>query len=272
VIIADYYHEVVYSVLPFIPEWIIPIISIIIVVSIIVMFWYREHKNELMKQEFITVITHKFRTPITGIKWAIQMLKNDVTYEVKDDLLKEMERASQRIMEIVDLVTGFAKFDSRLQYAFSYVSIRSLVDASLSKYSQWIRDKKMGFNIESSEFLPPLYLDKSKIQFVLDILMENAIKYSAVGGLISMRISENKSKHTLLFSIQDSGIGMSPEELRMVFRRFWRSEKARTVDTEGMGLGLHTAKNIMDHHDARIWAESKGTGQGTTFYLQFKVK
>ncbi len=248
----------------------IPAISIFIILSILILFIYREIENIKIQNQFITIVTHKFRTPLTGIRWTIDMLQKDLTLLEKKDLLMEMQKANERLMEIVDLLVGFARFDKKLSYAFGAVSLREIVDTSLSKYSAMAKTKEIQLQINSDRELPMVVTDKAKIQFVVDMLLDNAIKYTPARGGVTISFSAEAKSITL--KVTDTGMGMSYFDSKKVFQHFFRSAHAKLMDTEGLGLGLYTARNIVLHHGGKLWATSQGLNKGSTFYLQLPIK
>jgi signal transduction histidine kinase len=269
-VLANFYKEYVYTYIPFLPEYTIPVFSGIVVLIIMLTFWFRESADEKLRYEFFTIVTHKFNTPLTGLRWAIQMLHKELTFQEKEDLLKQMEGANERLMEIVSLLVGFVKFDRRLEYAYEAASVREMIDESLQKYGGQIRQKNISFEINSSQAIPTIIIDKRKIQFVIDMLLDNAVKYTPSGGKIKVEVIQQRK--SILLSVADTGIGIKMLDMRKLFKRFYRSEDAKKVDTEGMGLGLYTIKRIVEHHNGRIWAKSGGKGKGSTFYLELKMK
>jgi two-component system phosphate regulon sensor histidine kinase PhoR len=246
------------------------IISGFLVALIILSFTYREIENERVQNEFITIVTHKFRTPLTGIRWTIDMLQKDLTLLEKKDLLVEMQKANDRLMEIVDLLVGFAKFDKRLTYAFEAVSLRELIDFSLNKYAVAIRNKGIQISVESDRALPMIIVDKAKVQFVIDMLIDNATKYTSQKGSISVAFETDEKSVTI--RVSDTGIGLGFWDKHRLFRHFFRATSAKLMDTNGLGLGLYTAKKIVDHHKGKIWAESEGLGKGSTFCVRLPIK
>ena len=243
---------------------------ILLVLLLTIFFLVRENENNKIQNEFITIVTHKFRTPLTGIRWTIDMLQKDITLLEKKDLLSEMQKANQRLMEIVDLLVGFAKFDKRLEYAFESISLAEIVSASLNKYSAAIKIKDIKFSIGSDTGLPLVIIDKAKIQFVVDMLIDNAIKYTPKGGLISSSYKMDDKSITL--QITDSGIGFGFLDGKRIFKNFFRAKSAQLMDTEGLGLGLYTAKKIVSNHHGKLWAESPGVNKGATFSMRLPIK
>lgn len=234
------------------------------------LYWFKQRQNRRVQEEFVTIVTHKFRTPLTGIKWAIDSLRQDLTQQQKEDVLKQIEGANTRLLEIIDLIVGFVRFDSRLEYAYAAASLREMIDESLAKHGEEIRRKGITFTIDADQSLPLVVIDKNKIQFVLDVIVDNAIKYTSANGAVAAAIKLEKK--SVLISIHDNGMGMSFLERQHAFKRFYRSDDARRHYTEGMGLGLYTARAIVKKHDGSLWVESPGAGKGTTFFIRLPLK
>lgn len=259
-----------YPSLSVLPVYVLPTISIFLIILFFIFFIYREKENRKIQSEFFTIVAHKFRTPLTGIRWMIDMLQKDMTLLEKKDLLMELQKANERLLEIVDLLTGFAKFDKNLTYAYGAVSLSEIVSFSLTKYASLIKSKEIKFSLGSGTGLPLIIIDKAKIQFVVDMLVDNALKYSHKGGMIFVNYELSNSRITL--SVKDGGIGMKKEDLKKIFKNFFRAENAKVVDSSGLGLGLYTAQKIVINHKGKLWAESEGINKGTTFYLQLPIK
>lgn len=251
-------------------DWGVSVVSVVLIVLIVIIFIFREIENTKIQNEFITIVTHKFRTPLTGIHWSIDMLQKDLTLLEKKDLLMEMQKANERLMEIVDLMVGFAKFDKKLQYAFEAVSLREIVATAINKYTAQIRNKNIRLSLDSDSGLPMVIIDRAKIQFVVDMLIDNALKYTPKGGLVS--VSFEMTERAVILRVRDTGIGMSFFDRKQVFKHFFRSASAKTMDTEGLGLGLYTAKMIVSHHRGKLWAESKGLNKGSVFLMRLPIK
>jgi len=266
----NYFGITLESYVPDMPVCFIPIFSVATTLLIFFYLWKVDLEDEKSKQEFVTIISHKFRTPLTGIKWAIETLHSDITIKQKEDILVQMENSNQRILEIVDLVVGFSQFNKTLEYAYEATSLREIIDESLRKFAVQIRTKNITFKIDSGRDLPYVVIDKRKIQFVVDMLIDNAIKYSADQGAIDINFSRDKK--FVILSVSDNGIGVSKKDQPYMFKSFYRGHDARLAYTEGMGLGLYTAKAIVKKHHGKIWFSSKGAGKGSTFYLALKIK
>lgn len=250
------------------------LIVVLLAGASVIGFWFyfkqRDKKAGRLKSEFVTVVTHKFRTPITRIKWIIGMLHDNTTFQNKEDLLKEMDGAVQQVTEIIDLLTDFTSLAAKPASEYEPVSLRDLTTAAINRHGQQAKEKQIIFDLKIGNDVPSLLIEKNKIQFVIDVLVENAIKYTPAQGQVV--VGALRQGESVILSVSDNGIGINPADLDLVFQGFWRGNEAKKIDTEGMGLSLHTAKAIVENQGGRMWAESKGPGTGATFYVQLEIK
>lgn len=266
IIALNFFKELIYINLAFIPVYFVEIFSVILAFLILIIFILKDKENDTFKSEVMTIVTHKFRTPLSGIKWAVNSLQKDITFTEKESLLREINIASDKLIETVNLLVGLNKYDEKQDYVYVAVAIREMVQNSLNKYADKIREKKVSFQIEPSNELPMIIIDKVIFQFVIDTLFDNAIRYTPENGKISVSFKSDNNNLTLIVS--DTGMGISFWEMRRIFKMFNRGEKAKTIDTEGLGLSLYATKTIVEHHGGKIWVESKGKDQGSTFFVR----
>ena len=244
--------------------------SLLLAFLAILAFWEKERSREALQYSFLTVVTHKFRTPLAGIKWAINGLRDEKTIAERKELIQEIDNASDRISQTVDILTGLAKFSDSLAYAFEAVSLRILVEQGVRKFAVASRLRNISFKLTPSPDTPLIIIDRQKIQFVVDVLLENAIKYSKEGGIVTTSI-EQKGRFVYL-RVSDEGIGMSSYDRRRIFSRFFRGKDAMERDPDGMGLSLPLVRTVMRHHHGSIFAYSQGRGKGATFIVRFPLR
>lgn len=266
IIILNLFKESFYTNLYFLPTYSLESLSVLLAIIIFIILIIKDNESDSIKSEIMTVVTHKFRTPLSGIKWAVSNLQKDTTFNEKDTLLREINIASDKLIEIVNLLVGLNKYNEKQDYVYVAVSIREMIQNSLNKYADKIKEKKVYFNIEPSSELPLIIIDKVIFQFVIDSLFDNAIKYTPENGKIDVSFKSDNSSLTLVVS--DTGIGIGFWEMRRLFKMFNRGERARAIDTEGLGLSLYATKTIVEHHGGKIWAQSKGKNQGATFFVR----
>ena len=245
-------------------------ISALLAFFVALIFYLQRVEENRIRSEFITIVTHKFRTPLTGIKWAIETLQKDITFQQKEDLLKKIEIADSKLIEIVNILVGFSKSDEKMsEYAYEAVAIREIIDSVLIKHSELIRQKKILFSISNESDLPLIIIDKVKITFVVNTLIDNAIRYTPVGGTVGISIYRNKD--VIVLKITDSGVGLKKSDRRHLFKSFFRGKDAKEMDTEGMGVSLYVSSTIVDRHNGKISAYSKGVNKGSIFTLEIPM-
>src|SRR3989344_6009659 len=135
---------------------------------------------------------------------------------------------------------------------------------ALSNEKEEIASKNIDFKFEKEKDLPPLRLDKEKISIALQNIFDNAIKYTPVGGKITLVIS--KDKNNLEIKISDSGIGIPENQKEMIFSKFFRADNTFNAYANGSGLGLSIVKDIIDAHGGKVWFKSK-EGKGSEFFI-----
>jgi signal transduction histidine kinase len=216
------------------------------------------------------VVTHKFRTPLTRIKWAIEDVASVVPSEKKEsvDTILESER---QLLAMTNILVHLSAADAtRFDYHPAPMDVAKLFEELTVQYD--IRAKRKGIVLSFST-TPRLSImaDPEKSGFIFQILLDNALNYTAAGGSISVHaFPDADGKHGAI-EVSDTGIGMSRETASRVFRRFYRGENARHTDTEGMGIGLFMAKSIVEKQDGRIYVRSEGEGKGSTFSIHMPI-
>lgn len=228
-----------------------------------ILIWRRELASEVLKYEFVNIVTHKFRTPLTYITWSIENLRKNQSPDEKAESIRQIENATSRLLEITDILIDISKIDEGYSYVFKAESMREIVENIMKLYADRIREKGIQFNINMDYNLPLISVDAKRMELVIKILLENAFKYTPKGGFISINVS--LYKNSLKFSIKDTGIGISSKDVGHMFTKFYRSKEATGADTEGLGMGLFIAKNIIERHGGRIYVSSEGVNKGSEF-------
>jgi signal transduction histidine kinase len=231
-------------------------------------FYFRNRNTEY---EFTSIINHTFRTPLTRINWISKELEDiNISREDRLQYIQNLNNATNKLLEIVDLIVGIKNIKNRDGFFMEETSFRDIVEKSISRYREDITKKNIEFKISSFQTIPPLTLDLKKITFAIDSLIENAIIYTPENGKILIDCIL-KSKGKLLFYIADTGIGLSFYDKLKIFSRFYRSKKAVLAYPDGMGLRLYLSKKIIESHGGKIYAKSKGEGEGSVFFVELPV-
>jgi len=267
----SYSNNIIATVVPNFPTWLIPFLTSIVSVIIGAYVWGKIKEVDVLKYEFINNVTHKFRTPLTHIRWLVEDLRGNVTPEEKDKVIEQIQYASMRLFELTNVVIDTAR-DSNDDYLYRFVpgDLSAMIKEIADNHAEQTKVKEQQVVLQLPEKTPLTPFDNRRLQFAVQILFENAMIYTPKGGKITIRVVVEK--HDLLFQISDSGIGIPKEELPHLFSKFYRAQNARRTDTEGMGIGLFMSKNIIEKHHGRIWAESNGVNQGSTFSFTLPLK
>jgi signal transduction histidine kinase len=164
--------------------------------------------------------------------------------------------------------------DAEIDYPFrsTLFSLLEVTKNLVQTHDDQLKKKHLSVQISGGENIPQINADKTRLQFVMQIIFENAIIYTPQNGKIEIKIHFNNEKKEFIFSVSDSGIGINSNDLPKLFSKFYRTVSARHTDTEGMGIGLYMAKKIIINHNGRIWAESDGEGNGSTFFFAIPLK
>jgi len=174
--------------------------------------------------------------------------------------------SNERMINLINDMLGADRIDSdKLKYNFIPTQIFDLMDNILFEMAPAINSKRLKVMfIHKNRDLPQVPVDTEKMRAVLQNLLENAVKYTATGGKIE--IDFQVIDNFLQVSIKDSGIGISEEDSKNIFNRFFRAKNAIKVETDGSGLGLFIAKGIIERHGGKIWFET--SSRGTCFHVE----
>jgi len=229
----------------------------------------REVEIYRSKSEFITVAAHQLQTPITTIYWALDVLRKEEGLAAETrEVAQEGYLASQNLSKIVNDLLDVARIEEgKFGYIFQEIDIIEFFKELLKNAN--VAAKNAGVNLyfdPGPEMSLPLNVDPSKLAMAVSNLLDNAIKYNLKNGSVTVRIARLNDKPYVQVSIQDTGVGIPPDGLSKIFKKFFRAENAVKVHTEGTGLGLYIVKNIIKRHGGAISVQS-ALGRGTTFYF-----
>lgn len=252
------------------PFWLVPLLSGFVVVGVGYYIWKQIRDVDLLKYEFINNVSHKFRTPLTHIRWLAEELRTAKDQLERDRDVEQIQYASMRLFELTNIVIDVARDDDdSYMYRYERINLGDVMTEMLAGHQIQIKHKRQKVNLEIEQNLPQIKVDKTRMQFAIQILFENALIYTPDEGQITVSIK--KINEEVIFSVKDTGIGIDPIEIPHLFTKFYRTANARRTDTEGMGIGLFMTKNIIMKHGGRIWAESEGEGKGSTFIFALPI-
>lgn len=229
----------------------------------------KNRKLDQLQQNYIANITHALKSPIASVKTLTETLCDVENIDVNKQrtyyglILQEMNQQGHMVQEILEL----SKLQSRERdMTKARVGVRECFSPVLDKYAMLCECARIEFVVSDGLFsLPQLYTNASCVRQVLEILLENALKYSQSGDRIG--VSTAPGKNVVTFCVRDTGAGISPQDLPHVFERFYRCSGNKT----GNGLGLAIARELIAGMKEKIWVESE-LGTGTAFYFTVRLK
>lgn len=271
IIAVNVYNNYLVVLYPNYPFWFMPLVSALIVVAAGFYIWRQIREADILKYEFINNISHKFRTPLTHIRWFAEELRSEADPQKREQNVQLIQQASMRLFELTNIVIDVARDSNNIyQYQYSKVAVPEVFSEIYEGHDEQIKRKKQHVSVVIEPNLPEINADRTRLRFAFQILFENALIYTPLGG--DIEVSIKKLGDEIVFSVKDDGIGIDPKEIPHLFAKFYRTENARHADTEGMGIGLYMTKEIVEKHNGRIWVTSEGVGKGSTFSLALPIR
>lgn len=222
------------------------------------------------KTEFVSIASHQLRSPLTAMTgYASLLLDGDLgelSADSRDAVLKIFESGKSMAVAIDDFLNVTRIEQGRLEYNYSEFPLHSVVKQAIAEMAIIAERKNIRLGFESDAHAVTLYADEGKIKQVITNLIDNAIKYTPSGS-VAVSIEHNEGAHTIAVHIEDTGIGLSEEDIHKLFGKFSRAENANHVSVRGTGLGLFIAREMARAHGGDILVNSEGRGKGSTFTL-----
>ena len=232
-----------------------------------------QQKEEQERKEFVSNVSHELRTPLTSVKSYVEALSDGAWQdkEIAPQFLKVVQDETERMIRMINDLLSLSRMDAgTTKLNLEYVNINELFNYILNRFDMIIKKeedpKKKKYTIERFFTKKDLWveIDTDKFTQVIDNIMNNAIKYSLDGGVITARLLETHNH--VIMSISDQGLGIPRKDLSHIFDRFFRVDKARSRKQGGTGLGLAISKEVVNMLGGQIWVDSV-EGKGSTFYI-----
>ena len=221
------------------------------------------------RSEFVTIASHQLRGPITDINWALQSLAT--VPEISDDnklIIQNALAASGGMLRRIEDLLSIAKMEEgKFGYTFAETNAVDLIGKVLADILPAARKAgvKIYFDRPAGE-LPKAIIDAGRLSIALVNILENAIRYNVENGEVTVKVDVMPGKPFLEVSVKDTGIGIPAESIEKIFTKFYRADNAMKSQTEGSGLGLYMAKNVIMAHGGEIWIDSE-LNRGTTVHF-----
>ena len=221
-----------------------------------------------MKDQFLSIVSHELRTPINAIMGFGSALDDELLGELNPEqhhYLQKMLSGSDHLLSLVDELLDLSRIQAgQLTLDLGPVDVRELIDQSVAGISPLLEKKHLQLQSHVQEGLPAMMVDSRRLQQVLINVINNAIKFTPEHGIIAVRARIEGNR--LLVEVQDTGIGISEEDITKLFQRFNQVDTSFTRTAGGVGLGLAISKGLVEAHGGEIGVRSE-PGRGSTFWF-----
>ncbi len=225
-----------------------------------------------LKSDFVSIVSHELRTPLTSIKAFAELIlmKRRMPEERQKKLLHIINDESDRLARLINEILDLTKIEAgKLSWHITKLSIEEVIRTSVTGIQSLADNKSLLITLATDASVPQFFGDRDRLIQVITNLLSNAIKFTPQGGSIKIHARhERHPRPQIVVGISDTGVGISENDLKLVFEKFRRSGDVLTMNNEGTGLGLAITRQIIEYHGGAIWATSdQGSGSTFTFTL-----
>lgn len=223
-------------------------------------------KSERLKREFMNIAAHELKSPVTPIKGYLELIISDkkASNQIKD-WAKISLRNSERLLNLVNDILDVSRLDTdTMRFELEKIPIVDLLDEISEDMKASVENKDIKFKTKIPRNLPSIMGNRYRLAQVLKNLLVNALKFTDNG---SISILAEQKKDYIVIEVKDTGIGISKDEVKKIFNKFYQAYTGDDRKNEGTGLGLFICKEILKKHNGDIWVESQ-IGIGSSFYIK----
>lgn len=225
-----------------------------------------------MKSDFISLASHQLRTPLSAMRWLLEMVLGGdagVLTNTQLEYIKNIDASNQRMIDLVNQLLDISRLESgKILPQPSPTDLKQLVSGVVAQIKEKADENTIQLSPEIDPNLPLVLMDSKLITQVFLNLIDNAIKYSPAGGKVRILVGANKD--SIVSQIIDTGIGIPESQKSRIYDKFFRADNAIRLNSEGTGLGLYLAKDIVEASGGKIWFEST-EDKGTTFFFSLPL-
>ena len=220
-----------------------------------------------LEHRLTTDVAHELRTPLMAIQATVEAMIDGV-YKPTEDRLNQVNSEVKRLSRLVDALLRLSRLENRANpMKEEVIDVGDLISGLVKTHEAFVNDSGLTLKYEMQKNVI-IKGDADMIRQATANLISNAVRYTPEGGTITVRVRHGEIMADIV--VEDTGIGLSPEEARMVFSRFWRADAGRNRDTGGLGVGLAVVKEIVDRHHGWVQVEGK-KGEGARFTIRIPL-
>ncbi|MBN1780525.1 hypothetical protein JW948_05315 [bacterium] len=224
-------------------------------------------QQDRTKSEYVKKVSHDIQSSLSTIQTCLQVVLDGTTGNIPDksrEMIARAEKRSELLIKFVKDLLNLSSIRARSKMDMQVISLKNTLERLVDQNLILAREKNQSISMHINQH-HWVRVNTFAIEELVMNLIANAIRYTPPGGRITVQTESNNDSEVLV-SVADTGIGIPEKELPNIFQDFYRAKNARTTEKSGTGLGLSIAKQIVESHHGRIWAESR-LGQGSTFYF-----
>jgi len=218
-----------------------------------------------MKADFAALTTHQLRTPLTGIKWMLELAADAAISEETRGYIQDARDSAERLVQIVNNLLDSATLESgTLNVSIGPVNLAEVTTSVLAEMQPQADERRLRVRVEGAQTVGTVPADAQLLRQALVNLVSNAVKYTPPGGAVTVRMTREPGQ--VRWEIEDTGIGVPKAGQARLFEKFYRADNASTIAPEGTGLGLHLVRMIVGRFGGHVWCESE-EGRGARFVI-----
>jgi Na+/proline symporter/signal transduction histidine kinase len=226
-----------------------------------------------LKDDFVSTVSHELRTPLTSIRALSEILHGHPQLDISERskylniIIKESGRLTRLINDVLDL----SKIESgNIEWNITEVDVKGVIEDAVSATSQLFNENNVRLEVNLSENVPVIRVDRDRLMQVVINMLSNAVKFcDRKAGVVSIRLLQ--IAQSLRVDVHDNGPGISPGDQHIIFEKFRQAGDTLTEKPQGTGLGLTISRHIIEHFNGRLWVESE-IGKGATFSFTLPLK
>ncbi len=225
-----------------------------------------------LKSEFISIVSHQLRSPLSNLKWTIELLTSGKLGRIEEkqvEYFKIIRENSNRMHELVsDLLTVSRIESAKLPFKKQRFSMQEFVNKLIMEYKPLASASNVEVTFKEVDNLPEVSSDPSRIKLVMENFLDNAIRYVNEKGKVEIKLSQENNN--IRFSVKDNGVGIPEKDKKYIFQKFFRSGNVLKYQTKGSGLGLYISKAMIKKAKGKIGFQSE-EDKGSTFWFTIPI-
>ena len=235
----------------------------------------RLRELDRQKSEFLSMAAHQLRTPLTSIKGYASLMLEGSYGDLPEKVNTVLETIFSSSSRMVDTVSDFLNVSrieqGKMEYRMEHTDLGGMAKSVVLELALSAKEKGLNLEYHDDGNGPyPIYADTSKLEHVISNIVDNAIKYTQKGSVV-VQVEKNIAQNVGRVRITDTGVGIPADALPKLFDKFVRARNANEINVTGTGLGLYVAKEMIEKHKGKIWAESKGENKGSMFIVEIPL-